>query len=122
MEVRRLIEERRNTSEGEKQRLKDLSKQIRKCILDKKKEQKVKKQCKEYSKTSKEPGSYPAPNLQKEGYSSRREKWKWRSHSSRQKKGIANVFGEFYSKLYDDDHYDETQMESDKNETENNTE
>ena len=34
-------------------------------------------------------------------------------------KGIANVFGEFYSKLYDEDQHDETEMESDKNETEN---
>ena len=35
------------------------------------------------------------------------------------RKGIANVFGEFYSKLYDEDQHDETEMESDKNETEN---
>ena len=36
------------------------------------------------------------------------------------RKGTANVFGEFYSKLYDDNQYDETKLESDKNETENN--
>ena len=35
------------------------------------------------------------------------------------RKGIANVFGEFYSKLHDEDQHDETEMESDKNETEN---
>ena len=35
------------------------------------------------------------------------------------RKGIANVFGEFYSKLYDDDQYDETELETDTNETEN---
>ena len=35
------------------------------------------------------------------------------------RKGIANVFGEFYSKLYDEDQNDGTEMESDKNETEN---
>ena len=39
-EIGRIIEERRNTSEGEQQRLKDLSKQIRKCIRDKKKNKK----------------------------------------------------------------------------------
>ena len=33
-----------------------------------------------------------------------------------------NCQSEFYSKLYDDDQYDETEMESDKNETENNIE
>ena len=36
VEIRRLVDERRNTSKGEKQRLKDLSKQIRKCFRDKK--------------------------------------------------------------------------------------
>ena len=30
------------------------------------------------------------------------------------RKGFANDFGEFYSKLYDDDQYDETEIESDK--------
>ena len=35
VETRRLIEERRNTFKGEKQRLKDLSKQLRTCIRDK---------------------------------------------------------------------------------------
>ena len=38
------------------------------------------------------------------------------------RKGIANVFGEFHSKLYDDDQYDNTETEYDKNETENNME
>ena len=35
------------------------------------------------------------------------------------RKGIANVFREFYSKLYDEDQHDATEMESDKNEAEN---
>ena len=30
------------------------------------------------------------------------------------RKGIANVFGEFYSKLYDDDQHDDTELESGK--------
>ena len=33
------------------------------------------------------------------------------------RKGIANVFGEFHSKLFDDNQYGDTDMESDKNET-----
>ena len=41
----------------------------------------------------------------------------WKVKSSR--KGIANVFGEVYSKLYDEDQHDETEMKSDNNETEN---
>ena len=36
VETRRLIEERRNTTRGEKQHLKEVSKQIRKCNRDKK--------------------------------------------------------------------------------------
>ena len=36
MEIRRLIEERRTTPREEKQRLKEVSKQLRKCIRDKK--------------------------------------------------------------------------------------
>ena len=36
VEIRRLIEERRNTATGEKQHLKEVSKQKRKCIRDKK--------------------------------------------------------------------------------------
>ena len=35
------------------------------------------------------------------------------------RKEVATVFGEFYSKLYGEDQHDETEMESDKNETEN---
>ena len=35
VEIRRLVEERRNTARGEKQHLKEVSKQIRKCISDK---------------------------------------------------------------------------------------
>ena len=44
VEIRRLTEERRNTSKGEKQRLKDLSKQIRKCIRDKKRTKRQEKE------------------------------------------------------------------------------
>ena len=41
VEIRRLIEERRNTPKEEKQRLKEVSKYIRKCIRDKKKNEKT---------------------------------------------------------------------------------
>ena len=42
-----------------------------------------------------------------------------RAKSFPSRKGLANVFGvgDFYSKLYDEDQHDETEMESDKNET-----
>ena len=62
VEIRMIIEERWNTSKGEKQRLKDLSKQIRTCIRDKKR-QKRKKRFKEHSKTSQESRTCPASNL-----------------------------------------------------------
>ena len=43
VDIRRLIEERKSTAKGEKQRLKELSKQIRKCIRDKKRTKKQEK-------------------------------------------------------------------------------
>ena len=43
VEIRRLIEERRNTTRGEKQHLKEVSKQVRKCIRDKKRSKRQEK-------------------------------------------------------------------------------
>ena len=43
VEIKRLIEERRNAARGEKQHLKVVSKQIRKCIRDKKRSKRQEK-------------------------------------------------------------------------------
>ena len=58
VEIRRLIEERRNTARGDKQHLKEVSKQIRET----RKGKKDKKRFKEYSKNPKESRTYPALN------------------------------------------------------------
>ena len=59
VEIRMLIEERWNTSKGEKQRLKDLSKQIRKCIRDKKRTkrpEKIQRTIEDFSRIKNMPG------------------------------------------------------------------
>ena len=106
MEIRRLIEERRSISKGEKQRLKEQTN--KKCISDKK-EQKDKKRFKEYSKTSQGSRTFQESNLQKEEYSSPRLKKK-KGEVITSRKRIANVFGEF-DKKYDDEKYDEIELE-----------
>ena len=61
-------------------------------------------------------------NLPKEGYSSLSERMK-KTKSLHQEKALPMSLensGELHSKLYDDDQKDETEMESDRNETENN--
>ena len=77
-EIRRLIEERRSTSKGEKQRLKDFSKQIRKCIRDKK--EKKTRNDSEYSKISKGSRTFQESNLRTEGSSSPRKNEKGENH------------------------------------------
>ena len=88
---------------------------MRKCIRDKKR-RKSQDTIKEYSMTSKGSTTFQETNLQEEEYSSPRKNEKGEVITS--KKGIANVFGEFYKKLYDDDKYDETELEHEENETE----
>ena len=70
MKIGRLSEERRSTSKGEKQRLKDLSKQKKASGI--RKAHKDKKRFNECSKTSKGSGTFQESNLQEEEYSSPR--------------------------------------------------
>ena len=61
VEIRRLIERRRNTARGERRHLKEVSKQIRKCIKDKKiskRQEKIQRILKEF----RVPRTYPASN------------------------------------------------------------
>ena len=85
-EIRRLIELRRSTPKEEKQRMKELSKSIIKCMRDKKR---VKRQ------------QVIQKNIKNES-----------GEVITSRKGIANVFGEFYKKLYDDNEQDEHGNES----------
>ena len=87
-ENRRLIELRRSTPKEEKRRLKEVSKSIKKCIRDKKR---VKSEMKKVLITK----------IQNE-----------RGEIITSRKGIANVFGEFCKKLYDDNEQDEYENES----------
>ena len=68
-EILRLIEERRNTPKEEKQRLKEVSKCITKCIRDKKR--KGKWIFKEFLKTSKEYEISRESKQERREYSSR---------------------------------------------------
>ena len=119
VEIRRHIEERRNTSKVEKQRLKDLSKQIRKCIRDKQRTERQKK-IQKILEDFKGIKNIPSIKSAKKKKSSQRKMKKAKVITSR--KGIANVFGEFYSKLYEDDQNNETDTKSDTNESETNIE
>ena len=77
--IRRFIEEI-STSNGERQRWKDLSKQTQICIRDKKRAKN--KRFNEYWKTSKESGTFQESNLQQEEFSSPR--WRTRNVKSLQ--------------------------------------
>ena len=87
VEIRRLIEERRHTPKEEKQRLKEVSKCIKKCIRDKK----FARHPKEDSKVKNIPGIKSA---KKRVLITKIKNEKGEIITSR--KGIANVFGEFY--------------------------
>ena len=89
-EILRLIEERRNTPKGEKHKLKDVSKCIKRCIREKKrmKRQMDIQRILEDFKGSRE------SNPQRREYSSQRKNEKGECITSR--KAIADVFGEFY--------------------------
>ena len=97
--------------------MKDLSKQIRESIRDKKRSKRQQKIQRIQRNEEHIPGIKSA---------NRRTLITKIKHAKGEvitsKKGIANVFGEFNRKLSDDNQHDETEMESDKNETEDNVE
>ena len=109
-EIRRLIELRRSTPKEEKQRVKELSKSIKKCIRDKKrvkKQQEIQKILEDFKGVSNIPGIKSA---KKKVLITKIKNERGEIITSR--KGIANVFGEFYKKLYDDNEQDEFGNES----------
>ena len=109
-EIRRPIEERRSTPKEEKQRLKELSKCTKKCFRDKKrvKRQKlIQRIIEDFKDVSNIPGIKSA---KKKVLFTKIKNERGEIITSR--KGIANVFGEFYQKLYDDNDQDEYGNES----------
>ena len=115
VEIRRLIELRRSTPKEEKQRVKELSKSIKKSIRDKKrlKRQQVIQKCLEDFK-----GVSSIPGIK----SAKKKVLVTKINNERgdiitSRKGIANVFGEFYKQLYDENEQDEYGNESNKSGT-----
>ena len=107
-----------HTSKGEKQRLKDLS------LTDGKMHQRQKNKKARTNQWMLEvfSGFEIIPCIKSANRRILFTKKNERGEVNTSRKGIANVFGEFHSKLYDDDQYDNTETEYDKNETENNIE
>ena len=108
VEIRRLIEERRCTSKGEKQRLKDLRKQI-KNASGPRKEEKERKRFNECSKTSEQehPRNQICTKIKNES-----------GEVLHQGRELPMFLGEFYKKLQDDQEHEETEQEHEENETE----
>ena len=119
-EIRRLIEERRCTPKEEKQRLKEVSKCIKKCIRDKKRvkrQQAIQRILEDFKSVSNIPGIKSA---KKKVFITKIKNERGEIITSR--KVIANVFGEFYKKLYDDNEQDEYGNESNTDVHTNDTE
>ena len=109
VEIRRLTEERRNTPKEEKQRLKEVSKCIKKCIRDKKRmkiQQDIQRILEDFKGVKNIAGFKIAKRrvlitkIENE-----------RGEIITPRKGIANVFGEFYKTTYDDKEKEETEQE-----------
>ena len=79
--------------------MKELGKQIKKCITDKKRSKRQEK-FKEFLKSSEESRTFPAHSVKKRTLSPNVKNDKGEMITSRN--GIPNVVGEFYSKLYAD--------------------
>ena len=108
-EILRLIEERRSTPIEEKQRLKEVSKCFKKCIRDKKRmkrQQDIQRILEDFKGVRNIPGIKSA---KKRILITRIRNEKGERITSR--KGIADVFGEFYKKLYEDKEKDESEQE-----------
>ena len=108
-EILRLIEERRSMPKEEKQRLKDLSKSMKKCIREKKRmkrQQDIERILEEFKgirnipriKTAKKRVLFTKIKNEK-------------SECITSRKGIADTFGEFYKRLYEDSEKDNSEHE-----------
>ena len=106
-EILRLIEERRSMSKEEKQRLKDLSKYIKNCIREKmKRQQDIERIFEEFKGVRNIPGIKTA---KKRVLITKIKNEKGECITSR--KGIADAFGDFYKRLYEDRERDDSEHE-----------
>ena len=108
-EILRLIEERRSTPKEEKQRLEDLSKRIQKCIREKKRmkrQQDIQRILEEFKGVRNIPGIKTA---KKKVLITKIKNDEGECVTSR--KGIADFFGEFYKRLYEDNERDDFEHE-----------
>ena len=108
-EILRLIEERRSTPKEEKQRLKDLSRSTKKCIREKKRmkrQQDIQRILEEFKGVRNIPGIKTA---KKRVLITKIKNDKGECITSR--KGIADAFGEFYKRLYEDKEKDDSEHE-----------
>ena len=116
VEIRRHIEERRSTPKEEKQRLKEVSKCKKMYQRQKrmKRQQDIQRILDEFKGVKNIPGIKSA---EKKVLITKIKNEKGEIITSR--KGIANVFGEFYKKIYDDHEHEETEpgLEKNKNES-----
>ena len=113
-EILRLIEERRSMPKEEKQRVKDLSKNLKKCIREKKRmkrHQDIERILEEFKGVRNIPRIKTA---KKRVLITKIKNEKGECITSR--KGIADTFGEFYKRLHEDSekHNSEREMSDDK--------
>ena len=107
-EILRLIEERRSTPKEEKQRLKDLSKRIKNASEKKrmKRQQDIQRTLEDFQ------GVRNIPRIKSTKKKVLTTKIKNdRGECITSRKGIADVFGEFYKRLYEDNEKDDFQHE-----------
>ena len=105
-EILRLIEERRSTPKEEKQRLKDLSKRINNASENNERQQDIQRILEEFKGVRNIPGIKTA---KKKVLITKIKNDKGECITSR--KGIADVFGEFYKRLYEDKERDDFEHE-----------
>ena len=118
-EILRLIEERRNTPKGEKHKLKDVSKCRKRCIREKNRmtrQMDIQRILQDFERIRNIPGIKSA---KKRALITKVRNEKGECITSR--KGIADVFGEFYKKIYDDNEQDESEQELGEDENKSST-
>ena len=118
VEIRRLIEERRSTPKEEKQRLQEVSKCEKMYQRQKrmKRQQDIQRILEDFKGVKNIPGIKSA---KKEVLITKIKNERGEIITSR--KAIADVFGQFHKKLYDDNEQDESEQEIGENENENST-
>ena len=107
-EILRFIEERRSMPKGEKQRLKDLGRGVKKCIREKrmKRQQDIERILEEFKGV---PNIPRIKTAKKRVLITKIKNEKGECITSR--KGIADTFGEFYKRLYEDSEKDNSEHE-----------